>query len=272
MWKLALPSVSIQDACLWKNCITSFFPTLIVRNKIVLPVLYWSIWFSRNKLVHESIHMSADESVTFIEACIREQDTLRRLLPRSIPVRESYWQAPPESAIKFNFDLAFNSRSGSTTIGVIGLNNQGLIMAACSFPHRDVADVFVAEEKLYDEPDSPGPWYNFSPRRLMLVSRQYFLQKILAFRRVSLASLFVLSDERQITLPMRWLGNVETILTPVSGWKRLPRLQLWRLSLIGAGYLNPISYNFSFCPPCLSVFVFLGFFQDVHFQMFPRVS
>ncbi|KAK8984388.1 hypothetical protein V6N11_029703 [Hibiscus sabdariffa] len=106
MWKLVLPSVSIQDA---------------------------------------GIHTSADESVTFVEACIREQETLGWLLPKSIPMRESYWQAPPESAIKFNFDSTFNSRSGSATTGVIGRNNQGLIMAACSFPHRNVADVFAAE-------------------------------------------------------------------------------------------------------------------------------
>ncbi|KAK8507581.1 hypothetical protein V6N11_074043 [Hibiscus sabdariffa] len=145
MWKLALPSVSIQDAGLWKDWIASFFHTLTVRNKRVLLVLYWSVWFSRNKLVHEGIHTSADESVTFIEACIREQETLGRLLPKSIPMRESYWQAPPESAIKFNFDSTFNSRSGFATTGVIGRNNRGLIMAACSFPHRKVADVFAAE-------------------------------------------------------------------------------------------------------------------------------
>ncbi|KAK8602673.1 hypothetical protein V6N13_084880 [Hibiscus sabdariffa] len=89
MWKLALPSVSIQDAGLWKDWIASFFHTLTVRNKRVLLVLYWSVWFSRNKLVHEGIHTSADESVRFIEACIREQETLGRLLPKSIPMRDS---------------------------------------------------------------------------------------------------------------------------------------------------------------------------------------
>ncbi|KAK8527009.1 hypothetical protein V6N12_054237 [Hibiscus sabdariffa] len=119
MWKLALPSVSIQDAGLWKDWIASFFHTLTVRNKRVLLVLYWSVWFSRNKLVHEGIHTSADESVRFIEACIREQETLGRLLPKSIPMR------------------------------VIGRNNRGLIMAACSFPHRNVADVFAAEAYAY---------------------------------------------------------------------------------------------------------------------------
>ncbi|KAL4273552.1 hypothetical protein GQ457_13G010920 [Hibiscus cannabinus] len=145
MMKLALPIVSIQVARLWKDCVVSYFATLTARNKRVLLVLYWSVWFSRNKLVHEGYHTSADESMTFVEACIRERDTLGRVLPKAILVREFYWQALPESAIKFNFDSAFNSRSGSATTGVIGRNNRGLIMATCSFPHRDVADAFIVE-------------------------------------------------------------------------------------------------------------------------------
>ncbi|KAL4355028.1 hypothetical protein GQ457_06G021420 [Hibiscus cannabinus] len=145
MRKLALPVVSTQVAGLWKDWVASYFATLTARNKRVLLVLYWSIWFSRNKVVHEGIHTSADESMTFVEAYIREQDTLGRMLPNAIPVRESYWQAPSESEIKFNFDSVFNSRSGSATTGVIGQNNRGMIMAACSFPHRDVVDAFAAE-------------------------------------------------------------------------------------------------------------------------------
>ncbi|KAK9021246.1 hypothetical protein V6N11_011245 [Hibiscus sabdariffa] len=145
MRKLALLVVSIQVVGLWKDWVVSYFATLTARNKRVLLVLYWSIWFSRNKVVHEGIHTSTDESMTFVEAYIRERDTLGRMLPKAIPVRESYWQAPSKSVIKFNFDSAFNSRSGYATTGVIGRNNRGLIMAACSFPHRDVVDAFAAD-------------------------------------------------------------------------------------------------------------------------------
>ncbi|KAK8527528.1 hypothetical protein V6N12_054735 [Hibiscus sabdariffa] len=113
MWKLALPSVSIQDAGLWKDWIASFFS-----------------------------YSYSSKQKSFASALL---ETLGRLLPKSIPMRESYWQASPKSAIKFNFDSTFNSRSGSATTGVIGRNNRGLIVAACSFSHRNVADVFAAE-------------------------------------------------------------------------------------------------------------------------------
>ncbi|KAK9006410.1 hypothetical protein V6N11_035450 [Hibiscus sabdariffa] len=120
MRKLVLPTVLIQVVGLWKDWVASYFATLTARNKRVLLVLYWSVWFSRNKLVHEGIHTSTDESMTFVEAYIREQDALGQVLSKTIPM----WSA---------------------MTWVIGWNNQGLIMAACSYPHRHVAYAFVAE-------------------------------------------------------------------------------------------------------------------------------
>ncbi|KAK9008855.1 hypothetical protein V6N11_080332 [Hibiscus sabdariffa] len=52
---------------------------------------------------------------------------------------------PPDSVVKFNFDSAFNFQAKIATSGVLGRNACGLIMAACSVSHRDVADAFITE-------------------------------------------------------------------------------------------------------------------------------
>ncbi|KAK8631533.1 hypothetical protein V6N13_028316 [Hibiscus sabdariffa] len=107
--------------------------------------MYWSIWFSRNRLVHEGISPVVDEYVSFIEAYIQEQDALGQVYTSPNVSYESSWQAPCGSVVKFNFGAAFDPNSRSATTGVVGRNSLGLIVAACSFPHRGVADASVAE-------------------------------------------------------------------------------------------------------------------------------
>ncbi|KAK8487054.1 hypothetical protein V6N13_016276 [Hibiscus sabdariffa] len=107
--------------------------------------MYWSVWFSRNRLVHEGINPVIDEFVSFIETYIQEQVALGQVYTSPNVSYESSWQAPCRSVVKFNFDAAFDPSSRSATTGVIGQNSLGLIVATCSFPHRSVADAFVAK-------------------------------------------------------------------------------------------------------------------------------
>ncbi|KAK9013150.1 hypothetical protein V6N11_041169 [Hibiscus sabdariffa] len=143
MGKLNLPVTSIQVVGPWKNWVASYFAVLSDRCKRILMVLYWSVWYSRNKMVHEGIKPVIEKSASFIVAFIHKQDNLSRVLTGLGASCESFWQAPSELVVKFNFDYAF--RSGSITTGVVGRNNLGLIIASCSIQHENVADAFVAE-------------------------------------------------------------------------------------------------------------------------------
>ncbi|KAL4312649.1 hypothetical protein GQ457_01G024910 [Hibiscus cannabinus] len=49
------------------------------------------------------------------------------------------------STIKLNFDAAFNYSNNTSVSGIVARNSQGLVMAACTFPHSAVADAFSAE-------------------------------------------------------------------------------------------------------------------------------
>ncbi|KAL4332661.1 hypothetical protein GQ457_07G043390 [Hibiscus cannabinus] len=143
MSKLNFPATSIHVAGPWKNWVASYFAILSDRCKRILVVMYWSIWYSRNKLIHDGIKPTIEKSASFIIAFIHEQDSLERVLEGSGASGDSFWQAPPECVVKFNFDAAFSSRTATT--GVVGRNNLGLLMASCSIQHVNVADAFVAE-------------------------------------------------------------------------------------------------------------------------------
>ncbi|KAK9020488.1 hypothetical protein V6N11_010512 [Hibiscus sabdariffa] len=143
--RLALLVVSAPTVGSWKDLLAQYFSSLTARNRRYLLVLYWSVWFSRNKLVHDGVRTSTDGSATFVEAFIQEQDVLGHVFPKLAPECVSIWQAPPEPIVKFNFDSTFNSLTGFVTSGDVGRNSQCLIMVACSFPHKNVADAFAAE-------------------------------------------------------------------------------------------------------------------------------
>ncbi|KAL4385770.1 hypothetical protein GQ457_15G007970 [Hibiscus cannabinus] len=143
MSRLNLPATSIQIAGPWKNWVVSYFAIPSDRYKRILVVLYWSVWYSRNKLIHEGTKPAIEKSASFIVAFIHEKDNLDRVLDGPGASCDSFWQAPPELVVKFNFDSAFSSRSATT--GVVGRNSLGLLMASCSIQHKNVADAFMAE-------------------------------------------------------------------------------------------------------------------------------
>ncbi|KAK9003211.1 hypothetical protein V6N11_060777 [Hibiscus sabdariffa] len=143
--RLGLPVASNPVADPWINWIASYFVSLSGREQRVLLVLYWAVWFARNKMVHEGMLNSVDDVVAFVAAFFAGTGHSNQVLPAPTQVCEASWQAPPESVIKVNFDSSYSSRNASATSGIIARNSQGLIMETCSFPHMNVADAFVAE-------------------------------------------------------------------------------------------------------------------------------
>ncbi|KAL4325014.1 hypothetical protein GQ457_11G023740 [Hibiscus cannabinus] len=112
---LGLPVSSRSVVESWQHWLASYFVRLSDYNRRLLMVTYWSIWFSRNKLVHDGIKTSVQDALSFITAFLREQDAV------GIPTRHVghpgpiHWKAPPLSVIKFNFDAAFNQQSRLST-------------------------------------------------------------------------------------------------------------------------------------------------------------
>ncbi|KAK8694292.1 hypothetical protein V6N13_071846 [Hibiscus sabdariffa] len=145
MWNLSSPSkIKIT---LWRVA-SNFLPTfdnlqhrrLNVRNVCPfcqsyeetvehllreLAVIYWVVWFFRNKLVHEGYKSSINEVSSFITAFICEQESICRPNGSARPIVVPRWEAPQEVAGKINFDSAFSCHSRSATSGIVARDNEG---------------------------------------------------------------------------------------------------------------------------------------------------
>ncbi|KAK8626276.1 hypothetical protein V6N13_133927 [Hibiscus sabdariffa] len=98
-----------------------------------------------NKLIYEGSICSIPTTSTFIQAFILEIDSLVEVSALKPVPKKAKWFPPDSNSIKLNFDASFNSSTNSSVTGIVARNSQGLVMAACTFPHSAVADGFTAE-------------------------------------------------------------------------------------------------------------------------------
>lgn len=61
------------------------------------------------------------------------------------------WRLPESGFIKLNFDSSFQAQEKKSISGVIARNEMGLIIGACTYPHFNIADAFVAEAQFYEQ-------------------------------------------------------------------------------------------------------------------------
>ncbi|KAK8499623.1 hypothetical protein V6N12_000140 [Hibiscus sabdariffa] len=81
------------------------------QQKIVMMVTFWVVWYSRNKLVHERILPSVPDSLSFIQAFIRECGSPISLVAVEPTLPCSKWSASALNIVKNNFDAAFDVQS-----------------------------------------------------------------------------------------------------------------------------------------------------------------
>ncbi|KAA3469396.1 reverse transcriptase [Gossypium australe] len=62
----------------------------------------------------------------------------------------AFWKPPLPGIIKLNFDASFVKASNSAIVAVVGRNDKGLVMGACTYQVNDAADAFVAEARESD--------------------------------------------------------------------------------------------------------------------------
>ncbi|KAK8512489.1 hypothetical protein V6N12_075067 [Hibiscus sabdariffa] len=88
-----LPSAPTSDSESWLHWLATFFVSLSENSRRVLVMIYWTVWFSRNKLVHEEYKISIYKTSSFIKAFISEQDSIGvfndYVGPTALPRREA---------------------------------------------------------------------------------------------------------------------------------------------------------------------------------------
>ncbi|KAK9035101.1 hypothetical protein V6N11_077151 [Hibiscus sabdariffa] len=119
------PSAPISGSDSWLEWLAIFFVNLLENRRRELAVIYWVVWFFRNKLVHEGYKSSINEVSSFITAFICEQESICRPNGSARPIVVPRWEAPQEVAGKINFDSAFSCHSRSATSGIVARDNEG---------------------------------------------------------------------------------------------------------------------------------------------------
>ncbi|KAL4369641.1 hypothetical protein GQ457_05G009690 [Hibiscus cannabinus] len=136
---------SVSPDSVWNEWVAAAFCNLNIRNKVVMLVTFWVVWYCRNKVVHEGLIASTHDSISFIQAFIYENEMRSSLVHKQVSPCRIGWSGPVEGVIKCNFDSAYDALSRESMSGFICRDNAGLIMASGVTFHRHVADTFVAE-------------------------------------------------------------------------------------------------------------------------------
>ncbi|KAK8552337.1 hypothetical protein V6N12_040937 [Hibiscus sabdariffa] len=115
-------------------------------NRLALLVItLWSLWYARNKKVHEANSQTSEQICAFIVSYYRELEFIAPKLQLISSTQNSLWQAPDLPLVKENFDASFSSVDKASWSGVVVRNSIGEIMGACRRFSPFVASAFMAE-------------------------------------------------------------------------------------------------------------------------------
>ncbi|MBA0780198.1 hypothetical protein Gotri_004332, partial [Gossypium trilobum] len=132
---------------IWKNWLAKEFENLSIEECEIRAITYWAIWYNRNKIYHDGVRESVAEVVGFIKAYYTDTAVMRERLKNSWDGENLVWEPPDNDTIKINFDASFNHITNCSISGILARNKEGLIMAACSYPWKNIPDPVMAEAK-----------------------------------------------------------------------------------------------------------------------------
>ncbi|KAK8574158.1 hypothetical protein V6N13_097148 [Hibiscus sabdariffa] len=111
-----------------------------------LIIIYWAAWGARNKNLHENSTQTIQGLINSVRVYLHEIDGLTSSISTPLAeVRNDRWSPPGHNVFKVNFDASFNSLQHSSVSGIIIRDENGMTMAASSYPHHFVADPESAE-------------------------------------------------------------------------------------------------------------------------------
>lgn len=174
----------------------------------LLVIIYWAMWYRRNKLIHQGKNSSLHDLVCFVKGYLQELQLVQANMNPSRPMVKELWRPPDMGSLKLNFDATFHLQTNSSTDAVIVRNSDGQVMSACTYPLSDVADAFVTKARACEQ-------------ALIFTSA-------MGFRRI-----VVEGDSRTVINKIQTIGEDRSILRALtSNFKRLER------------FMDAVSYRF----------------------------
>ncbi|KAA3458346.1 reverse transcriptase [Gossypium australe] len=118
------------------------------HQRNVIATSTWSLWYRRNKLIHEGVKFQLQEALGFIRGYVSETELVRKnLQPQVKPILDELWRPPEVGFIKINFDASYQSKENLATTAIIARDERGAVLGAETYLFENIADPFVAEAR-----------------------------------------------------------------------------------------------------------------------------
>lgn len=115
-------------------------------TKKLIDISLWSLWHRRNKVVHEGVNFSKQETLGFIRGYVRELSVHTANISLFIgPAVIEFWRPPNDGTIKVNFDASFSQVTGIATTTALARNHKGEVIGGETYLVNNAVDSFVAE-------------------------------------------------------------------------------------------------------------------------------
>ncbi|KAA3476340.1 reverse transcriptase [Gossypium australe] len=131
-----------------QQCFAQMFTEAEEHHRNIIAISTWSLWYCRNKLMHEGTKTQMQEILGFIRGYMMEIEVSRKKLqPQVRPNLQELWRPPEIGIIKINFDASFQIRERLAITAVIARDAMGVILGAETYLVEDTVDSFVAEAR-----------------------------------------------------------------------------------------------------------------------------
>ncbi|KAH1057629.1 hypothetical protein J1N35_035694 [Gossypium stocksii] len=147
--RLGVPESTCNKEAIWRKWLETEFNSQNTEACKIRAIAYWAVWFNRNKIYHEGVREQVDGVVGFIKSYYDEINFMREFSTNKYEMHSSVWKLPDNDIIKINFDASFNQNTRQSVSGIIVRNGERLVMAACTFPWENVADLVTAEAGMF---------------------------------------------------------------------------------------------------------------------------
>ncbi|MFQ6657301.1 hypothetical protein Gotur_027038, partial [Gossypium turneri] len=139
---------SVDDSLDQKNCFVKTYLKAKDRQKRLISISLWCLWFHRNKLVNEGVKFSMPTLLGFIRGY--EQDlwfVQENLCFSPALLGNELWRPLDYGIIKINFDASYIHVKKLAIIAALAKDYRGEVVEADTYLMEDVDDAFVAEAR-----------------------------------------------------------------------------------------------------------------------------
>lgn len=142
---ISLPSFDV--ALDFKNRFVSTYLAGDGRQRRLISISLWCLWFHRNKLVHEWVKFSMSKVLGFIRGYDQDLGLIHKNLYPSSSLGKELWRPPDADVIKINFDASYVQEKKLAVTAALARDCRGEVVGANTYLLEDVGNAFVAEAR-----------------------------------------------------------------------------------------------------------------------------